>query len=408
MSTFDSDPFPGYPKILFVGIAHSSHTHAWIDLLGNTEFNIRLFSTPDSHLPPHSWKVRTYISSVSDVPLDPTVRRSLYPYLVSKIPGSRVIFPRLFPRAAAWLAEIIRKWKPDIIHTLGLDPAGHFYWQVRKKYHLDRIGTWIVQLRGGSDLSLSRFDPDLRGWMSQILCECDQILSDNLQNVRFIEEMGIDTERVAPIVPVPGTGGVDVSQLSSKSQNKPSERRIILWPKAYTSPWSVALPVLEGLQLCWDAIQPCKLNMLVPTPDVEMWYKALPETIRKHTHLTKRIPRDDVLAIMLQSRVMLAPSLIDGVPNSLFEAMATGAFPIVSPLETITPIVKAESNVLFARNLYPQEIAEALVRAMTDDNLVDQAAHRNLTLVGEIADRAIIGPRVINYYKNLFSERKTQ
>ena len=89
---------------------------------------------------------------------------------------------------------------------------------------------------------------------------------------------------------------------------------------------------------------------------------------------------------------MLAPSLTDGIPNTLYEAMAAGAFPIVSPLDTIQPIVKNERNVLFARNLYPQEIAEALCRAMHDDELVDHAAERNLKLVRKIADRSQFDP----------------
>jgi glycosyltransferase involved in cell wall biosynthesis len=98
---------------------------------------------------------------------------------------------------------------------------------------------------------------------------------------------------------------------------------------------------------------------------------------------------------------MLAPALIDGVPNSMYEAMACGALPIVSPLETIVPVVKHEENVLFARNLYPNEIAEALVRAMTDDALVDAAAQRNIDLVGRIANRDLIRPRVIEFYEGL-------
>ncbi len=98
---------------------------------------------------------------------------------------------------------------------------------------------------------------------------------------------------------------------------------------------------------------------------------------------------------------MLAPALIDGVPNSLYEAMASGAFPIVSPLETILPVVRHEENVLFARNLYPQEIAEALSRAMTDDELVDAAAERNLELVRHVAGREAIRERVIEFYERL-------
>jgi glycosyltransferase involved in cell wall biosynthesis len=91
--------------------------------------------------------------------------------------------------------------------------------------------------------------------------------------------------------------------------------------------------------------------------------------------------------------------VVDGVPNSLYEAMAAGALPIVSPLETIQPLVENERNVLFARNLYPDEIAAALDRAMTDDQLVDTVAAQNLPSVRRIADRATIRQRVVAFYE---------
>jgi hypothetical protein len=87
----------------------------------------------------------------------------------------------------------------------------------------------------------------------------------------------------------------------------------------------------------------------------------------------------------------------------MFEAMATGAFPVLSPLDTIRPLLRDGSNVLFARNLYPNEIGEALVRAMTDDALVDSAAERNLSLVRELADRTTIRPRVVSLYETMAS-----
>ncbi len=72
-----------------------------------------------------------------------------------------------------------------------------------------------------------------------------------------------------------------------------------------------------------------------------------------------------------------------------------------SPFANITPVVKNEENVLFARNLYPTEISAALVRAMSDDNLVDRAAQNNFQLVEKIASRSMIAEKVINYYQEL-------
>ena len=132
-----------------------------------------------------------------------------------------------------------------------------------------------------------------------------------------------------------------------------------------------------------------------------MWFWSLPEVIRRSCRPRERVARSEVLEMMLKARVMLAPALIDGVPNSMYEAMACGAFPIVSPLETILSVVNNEENVLFARNLYPNEIADALTRAMTDDALVDAAAEKNLELVRRRASRDLIRPRVIEFYESL-------
>ena len=141
--------------------------------------------------------------------------------------------------------------------------------------------------------------------------------------------------------------------------------------------------------------------MLAMESETRMWFHALPPEIKQACRVDDRIPRHEILQLMGRARVMLAPSLVDGTPNSMFEAMATGAFPVLSPLDTIRPLVRDDSNVLFARNLYPDEIGLALVRAMTDDALVDGAAERNLVLVRELADRNTIRPRVVTLYETL-------
>jgi glycosyltransferase involved in cell wall biosynthesis len=403
--TFHTDPFPGRPRILFIGLAENSHTHSWIDLLAGAPFNVRLFARP-SGIPPADWKVRTYITRFSQPGLDPATRSCVYPrnrvLRTAKIRAARYFAATVFDDLEGlWLARIIKQWKPHIIHTLGLVQGGEIYYQARQRYGLEGIGKWVLQTRGGSDLTLPHFDPERRKQLAEMLGAADQIVCDNRVDLSIACELGARDDQIASIAPVPGTGGIDVDGLKHTWNDPPSARRAILWPKAYDSAWGKMLGVFEALKLCWDKIQPCEIHMLSMNDDSRLWFWTLPEAIRQASHPRPRLPRAEVLDLMPQARVMLAPALTDGVPNSLYEAMACGAFPIVSPLETIFPVVENELNVLFARTLYPHEIATALTRAMTDDALVDAAAQRNLEVVGRVANRATIGPRVIEYYERL-------
>ena len=403
--SFSSDPFPGRPRILFIGLGENSHTHSWIDLLEGARFNVRLFSMHTGS-PPDDWPVRTYVTNYHGPRVRTNTRTPLYSAnsvrrFVKRQVGRALGMSDVQSLAGRWLAKILREWRPDIIHTLGIEQGGEFYLHVRRKFGLEKVGKWVLQTRGGSDLALTHLDPERRKQLIDILGSCDQLISDNEENFRIARELGVREEQLAPIAPVPGTGGIDVESLQKKLQAPTSSRRVIVWPKAYDSAWGKMLPTFEALKLIWDRIQPCEIYMLSMTPESNMWFWSLPETIRRSCRPRERLARSEVLEIMPRARVMLAPALIDGVPNSLYEAMACGAFPIVSPLETILAVVKNEENVLFARNLYPDEISGALARAMTDDALVDAAAAKNLEVVRRIASRDLIRPRVIQFYEQL-------
>lgn len=454
MDYFEADPFPGNTRILFIGLGVSTHTHSWIDLLAESKLNIRLFSIPGGGIPPRDWQIRTYICTSADqlpAGINKNIRQTFYPLPeeseaigreyeknilnLEKTPVFRVsnllrdtinlgtrwgvpplrydysqldVYKRSFQSrskaasAQEWLAQIIQDWQPDIIHTLGLfdDQGGTFYYEVRQQFALKGMGIWVLQLRGGSDLALRQYHSETTKQIQDMLNECDEILTDNYFNIDYIKRLGLG-HKIAAIAPVPGTGGVDTPQVEDVVLPSRKER-IVLWPKAYESPWSKALPVLEAVRLAWHDIQPCTIYMTASMPETEAWFFAMmPPDIQENCLLVERLPREDLLALMKRARVLLIPSLVDGVPNSLYEAMANGTFPIVSPLDTITPIVKENQNVLFARNLYPAEIREALVRAMSDDMLVDRAAAKNLHLVMQIASRTNIAKQVIEYYQRL-------
>lgn len=403
MSTaFDRDELPGRPRILFVGWAHSTHTHAWIDLVRGA-FNVRLYALPLG-FPPQDWPVRTYVTQSTGQQLDHATRRKLYPFnkpdlflrnwLARTLHGPGVDAPR------RGLAQAIESWRPHVVHCLGLDPAGFFALEARERLSLRHTATWVLQLRGGSDLFDNDREPT-RPRLRHALAQWDHLLSDNLQNIAIAQRLGIPERRFAPLVPVPGTGGVDVPELRRTWSEPPSARRDILWPKAYECAYSKALPVFEALRLCAGRLEGRTVHMLAANDEARAWHGRLPGPLRDRCILHDRVPRAEVLRLMAKARVMLAPSLVDGVPNSFYEAMALGAVPILSPLESILPVAREGENALFAENLRPEQIATALTQALENNVLADGIAANNVNHVLRIANRSEIAHKVRGWYDGL-------
>jgi glycosyltransferase involved in cell wall biosynthesis len=366
------------PRILFVAYAQSTHTHAWVDLLQGAPYDVQVFGI-EASVPPasFSWPVVTWAQHLGPRPYDPALEGRL-------------------------LAAHLRDWRPDVVHTLGIEPASLIYQRARRDHGLAGLGTWVATCRGGSDIFLRRFQPDHARALAAILAECDLFVADNRMSYQYARDLGLAEAKVSPTGPVPGTGGIDLAPFRGAAAVPPSRReRIVLWPKAYESRWSKALPVLEALALAWERIRPCTIVMTaMEQGEAEEWLPLLPEELRRSCQLRPRIPRAELLDLMARTRVLLAPSLVDGVPNSLYEAMAAGAVPIVSPLDSIRSAIGPD-DALFARNLYPQEIADALVTALADDARCDALAARNVGLVERIAGREGVRKRVTGLYARL-------
>jgi glycosyltransferase involved in cell wall biosynthesis len=397
------DRFPDRPRILFLGEIHSSHAQSWIRLLDNAALNVRAFSLPTG-LPPPEFSYPTYVSFPPPARGGAAARRLPLSqrrphFLVYRVLNRARRPPEVL--ASLWLRHIMRRWRPDIVHILGLRPAGEF-WHALWKNCRPTCGKTVLQLRGGSDLVFHHNDPMEAARLRPMLEAVDAIISDNELNFEYMTAMGVSPIRRASLGRVPGTGGVDVDKLAARWSVPPSGRRDILWPKAYEAPWSKALPILEALQIAWPRLPACRILIYQAYQrEVHDWLRNLPPEILACCVVRSREPRDAVIDAMLEARVMLAPALVDGTPNVMWEAMACGAIPIVSPLPTIAPLVREPENVLFARNLYPHEIAEALVRATTDDALADRMAAANVAAVRALAGRDEIAARVIAFYNAL-------
>lgn len=360
-------------RVLFIGELISSHAQSWIGLLDKNDFEVAGFLVRGAAYP----------------------QNAPFKLLMSKFASS--------PKVPTFVQKILLKiaiaiFKPDIIHCFSVRTSGVFYGDVLKKY--DGKIKRVLQLRGGTDF-LGHEKPQHRATLENALKSFDRLIADNDENYRIAGELGWPEEKRWPYDIVPGSAGVDLSLFEDAPLPSKAARKII-WPKAYEWQDCKGLQVLEGIKLAWPKIKSTEFVLAVVNDEME---KALADTdpeITKHfTVLKQRVPREKMLEYMKGARVVMAPSVLEGIPNTLYEAMAARCVPIYSPLETFAHKFTQDKNILYANNAEPQEIADALIKAMNDDELADSIVQNNIPKVGEMADKNKIRERVTTFYKSL-------
>ncbi len=299
------------------------------------------------------------------------------------------------------LRRLVRQFRPHILHGFGASTGGLFALSALEPAGLLDQTKLVVQARGGPDLIDGVADPALREPLERLFRRCDLLICDNTGNYELATAHGCAPERQFGKT-VPGTGGLEIC---GDAPLPPSKRdRLLFIPKGYEGYQSKVLPMLEGLRVVWHAVQPIKVLMTAVNQEAENAIRRLPEDIRTAIDWHHRVERQAVLKAMGQARVMLAPSLLDGVPNVLYEAMQGGAAPVISPLSGVLPVFENERHVLYARNLYADEIGAAVLRLMNDDTLADRLAGTNRTLLPKLACRERIRDEVVAAYRQLAGE----
>lgn len=360
-------------RVLFIGELISSHAQSWIGLLNNEDFEVAGFLVRGAAYP----------------------QDARFKLLMGKFASSPKV-PALFQKALLKIA--IALFKPDIVHCFSVRTSGVIYGDVLKNYE-GKIKR-VLQLRGGTDF-LGHEEAEHRAVLESALKSFDKLIADNDENYRIAGELGWPEEERWPYGIVPGSAGVDLSLFEDAPLPSKAARKVI-WPKAYEWRDCKGLQVLEGIKLAWPEIKGTEFVLAAVNDDIEAAIaEADPEITKYFTVLRQRVPREEMLEYMKDARVVMAPSVLEGIPNTLYEAMAARCVPIYSPLETFAHKFEQDKNILYAHNAKPLEIADALIKAVNDDDLADSIAQNNIPKVSDMADKNKIRERVTEFYKSL-------
>src|SRR6185437_14929362 len=97
--------------------------------------------------------------------------------------------------------------------------------------------------------------------------------------------------------------------------------------------------------------------------------------------------RKDLARLIASSDATVSPTLHDGTPNSLLEAMACGCVPVAGDLDSVREWITHAQNGLLCDVTSPASIASAVIRVLNDANFRERARVINRKLIEARAER---------------------
>lgn len=317
----------------------------------------------------------------------------------------------IVPPSEVMLAQLVRNLKPDVIHVLNGMQSGCYILFNAKKW-LENLPPWIYS-SVGSDLYWYGKFPEHQHRIREVLRDCRYMISNCERDIRIARSFGFEGKVLGIF---PGAGGYPIEHMQTLRQPGPvSQKRVIaLKGTGSVSGTTGGIHHIVGrAQVVLEALE--KIRHFLSHHNIEVAVYQATSSIRQEALRLKEkgisvtiVPRslpEEIYKLFGRARIAIGASLSDGVPNAMLEAMIMGAFPIqTDPGGATSEWIKDGVNGFIIPPDDPDAIAEAIVRALKDDDLVETAAEMNLKMTYEKIDISVVRPRVISLYGQVANE----
>jgi glycosyltransferase involved in cell wall biosynthesis len=136
--------------------------------------------------------------------------------------------------------------------------------------------------------------------------------------------------------------------------------------------------------------------------EAERWINEL--GIRHAVTLMPQQSRAEMADLFRQAQVVVSPSIHDGTPNTLLEALACGCFPVVGDIEPLREWITHGKNGFLVDPTNPQALADAMIDALQKTELRAQAQKLNIRLIAERAEYQHSMEQAVEFYKSFISD----
>jgi glycosyltransferase involved in cell wall biosynthesis len=283
--------------------------------------------------------------------------------------------PLTIRKSAQRLRECIERVKPDLIHAMRIPYEGMM---AADAYN----GTPLIVSTWGNDFTLhaasTRLMSHYTRWTMQV---ADAIHTDCQRDVRLAKQWGFEPAR--PVLVAPGNGGIRTDIFYPPEELV--EAPVIMNPRGFR-PYVRNDIFFKAIPLVLKKRVEAKFifALMAGEPQAQQWIREL--RIGHAVELLPPVSHSKVAEAFRRAQIVASPSMHDGTPNSLLEGMACGCFPIAGDLESIREWITPNKNGLLFDPTDPQSIAEAVLTAMANKDLRQNAADLNQDILARRAE----------------------
>lgn len=300
--------------------------------------------------------------------------------------------PLTIPASARKLHAFIKEVQPDIVHAMRIPYEGML--TASALQGLVSRPSFLVSIWGNDFTLHAPSTPLMKYYTRKVMRSVDGLHADAGRDIRLAGEWGLGEDK--PTLVAPGSGGIrgDVFYPPQALVKNP----IVINPRGVrpyvrNDSFFKAIPLVlakrpEAKFLCTG---------MQNEPQALAWVQEF--GIENAVELLPALPHEKMGGVFRGAQIVVSPSVHDGTPNTLIEAMACGCFPVVGDLESIREwITHGQNGLLFDAN-DPQSIADAILLGLEREDLRTEAAGLNANIISTRAEYGANMKRVEEFYK---------
>ena len=374
-------------RILIIGMADSVHLARWLSQFADQSIDFTLFpSSPHRHIHPILKDLIVSTTNRMTVTITPHSMKWL------ALPLSALDIPFNNRFRSQLLRRLIKQQKFDLIHVLELQHAGYLLLGTKLAPNLPKvfITNW------GSDIFWFQQFPKHKHRIVQLLNIASFYSAECQRDIEIVKKLGY-AGKTMPVIP--NSGGINLDEIP-KDSPPPSQRRKIMI-KGYTGFVGQALTAIKACELAAEHLR--EYEIVIYSASLKSRFRALK---LRHLHgikvtiPKKRTPHNQMLKHFSEARVYIGISLSDGISTSLLEAMATGCYPIQTSTSCANEWLKNTSGSIVDTFLV-KSISDELVRALSDNDLVNHSAQVNFKTIFDGSSQSKIKSLASSFYNDI-------